>query len=259
MDLGIRGRSALVMGGSRGLGKACALALAQEGVSVTLAARTEAALRATADELRAATGATVTTVAGDLRTPEGRAAALAACPASDILITNCQGPTPLDFRELSRADWMAALEDIFFAPIEMIRATFDGMVARRFGRIVSISSRSVKNPQTDLPLSNGARGALHGFLAGIARRGISANVTINTLAPGPFATDAQRRHVQGLVRETGRPFDEIWAERERGIPAGRFGSIEELGGTCAFLCSVQAGYLTGQVILVDGGNFPGTM
>lgn len=259
MDLGLRGRRALVMGGSRGMGKACAMALAAEGAEIVLTARTRAVLEATAAEIAGATGAKVTFSAGDLRTPEGRAAAIAACPAPDILVTNCQGPAPGDFRGLDRDDWIAAFDDIFFAPIEMIKACYDGMVARRYGRIVSIASRSVKNPQGDLPLSNGARGALHGFLAGIARRGIASNVTINTLAPGMFATDAQRRHVQGLVAEEGKPFETIWAERQQTIPAGRFGEVEEIAATCAFLCSRQAGYMTGQVILVDGGNFPGTM
>lgn len=247
------------MGGSRGLGRACAQALAAEGVDVTIVARTRETLADTARDIQARTGRAVAFAPADLRTAEGRTAALAACPAPDILVTNCQGPTPRPLAELSREDWVAALDDIFFAPVEMIRATFDGMLERGFGRILSISSRSVKNPQADLPLSNGSRGALHGFLAGIARSGIARNVTINTIAPGIFASDAQRRHVEGLVRETGRPFDDIWREREQGIPARRFGRIEELGAYVAFLASAHAGYITGQVLLIDGGNYPGTL
>ncbi|MEO7403584.1 MAG: SDR family oxidoreductase [Burkholderiales bacterium] len=258
MDLGIRGRSAIVMGGSRGLGKACAMALASEGVAVTIGARTASTVDATVAEIRAA-GGQASGVAVDLRTPEGRAKLVAACPSPDILVTNCQGPVPRPFHEIEREHWVAALDDIFFAPLEMVRAVYDGMLARQFGRVISISSRSVKNPQIDLPLSNGSRAALHGFLAGISRQGIARNVTINTVSPGVFDTDAQRRHVEGLVKETGRPFDEIWRSRAASSPANRFGRAEELGNYVAFLCSAHAGYITGQTLLVDGGNYPGTL
>ena len=259
MDLGLAGRSALVMGGSRGLGLACATALARERAVVTLAARDPQRLAQAAAQIEAQTGTPVTTSAGDLRSADARANALRMCPAPDVLITNAQGPTPGDFRQYNRADWVAAFDDAFFAPAEMIKAVFDGMCARGYGRIISISSRSVKNPQSDMPLSNGVRAALHGFLAGIARSGVARNVTINTLAPGIFDSDAQQRHINGLVRETGRSFDDIRAERERGIPAGRFGRVEEVGAYVAFLASVHAGYITGQTLLIDGGNYPGTL
>jgi 3-oxoacyl-[acyl-carrier protein] reductase len=257
MDLGIAGRRALVMGASRGLGRACALALAREGVEVAIVARDPARVAAAAGEIRAATGASVTPVAADFRTAAGREAAAAACPAPDILVTNAEGFPPGDFRDCSRADWLAAVDDMMLGPIEMIRRTVDGMIARRFGRIVNIVSRSVKSPQGDLPLSNGARAGLVGFVAGLARQTVRHNVTINNLLPGIFASDAQRRHVQGLVELTGRTFDAIWAERARGNPAQRYGDPDELGATCAYLCSAQAGYVTGQSLLVDGGGYPG--
>jgi 3-oxoacyl-[acyl-carrier protein] reductase len=257
MDLGIAGRRALVMGASRGLGRACAAALAREGAAVTIVARDRARLAAAAAELRAATGASVTPIAADFRSAAGRDAALAACPAPDILVTNAEGFPPGDFRDYGRADWIAAVDDMMLGPIELTRRALDGMIARRFGRIVNIVSRSVKSPQADLPLSNGARAGLIGFVAGLARQTVRHNVTINNLLPGIFASDAQRRHVEGIAAATGRPFDEIWAERARGNPAQRFGDPDELGAACAYLCSAQAGYVTGQSLLVDGGGFPG--
>ncbi len=259
MDLGIAGRRALVLGASRGLGRACALALAREGADLTIVARDPGRLAAAAAELRAATGAAVAAVAGDLRTAAGREAALAACPAPDILVTNAEGFPPGDFRDYARADWIAALDDMMLGPIELVRRTLDGRIARRFGRVVNVVSRSVKSPQGDLPLSNGARAGLVGFVAGLARQVARHNVTINNLLPGIFASDAQRRHVQGLVAATGRPFEDIWAERARGSPARRYGDPDELGAACAYLCSAQAGYVTGQSLLVDGGGYPGTL
>jgi len=258
MDLGIRGRKALVWGGSRGLGRACALALAAEGVAVTLAARTRAKLETAATEIHAQTGASVGFAVADITTEAGRAAALAVCPEPDILLNNADGPLPGDFRDWSRDDWIAALDAMMLGPIAMIRATFDGMVARRFGRIVNITSRSVKAPHAELGLSNGARAGLTGFVAGLARQGVRHGVTINNLLPGPFATDAQRRHVEGMVPGSGRSFEEIWRSRELANPAQRFGDPAELGAACAFLCSAQAGYITGQNLLVDGGGYPGT-
>lgn len=258
MDLGIAGRRALVMGASRGLGRACALALAREGVQLTIVARDPERVGTAAAEIRAATGTEVTPVAADFRTAAGREAALAACPAPDILVTNAEGFPPGDFRAYGRADWIAALDDMMLGPIELIRRTVDGMIARRFGRIVNIVSRSVKSPQADLPLSNGARAGLVGFVAGLARQTVRHNVTINNLLPGIFASDAQRRHVEEIAAVTGRAFEDIWAERARGNPAQRYGDPDELGAACAYLCSAQAGYLTGQSLLVDGGGYPGT-
>jgi 3-oxoacyl-[acyl-carrier protein] reductase len=256
MDLGIRGRKALLSGSSRGLGKACALALAQEGVDVTLVARTRDVLERTADELRA-TGAKVTPVVGDIATPQGREAALAACPAPDILVNNADGRLPGDFRTWTREDWISALDTMMLSHIEMIRLTVDGMMGRGFGRIVNIVSRSVKIPQAELGLSNGARSGLVGFVAGLARQTVGRGVTINNLLPGPFDTAAQREHVQGMVGAE-RSFEQIWNTRVATNPAGRFGQPAELGAYCAFLCSANAGFVTGQNLLIDGGSYPGT-
>jgi 3-oxoacyl-[acyl-carrier protein] reductase len=259
MDLGIAGRRALVMGASRGLGRACAVALAREGVELTIVARDPGRLASAAAEIRAATGVKVAPIAADFRTAAGRDAALAGCPSPDILVTNAEGFPPGDFRDCARADWLAAVDDMMLGPIELIRRTVDGMTARRFGRIVNVVSRSVKSPQPDLPLSNGARAGLIGFVAGLARQTVRHNVTINNLLPGIFASDAQRRHVAGLVERTGRAFDDIWTERARTNPAQRYGDPAELGAACAYLCSAQAGYITGQSLLVDGGGFPGAL
>jgi 3-oxoacyl-[acyl-carrier protein] reductase len=259
MDLVLRGRRALVMGASRGLGRACAEALAREGVEVTIIARDAGRLATAAAEIGAVSRTAVTPVSADFRTERGRATALAACPDPDILITNAEGAPPGDFRDWSRDAWLAGLDDMMLGPIALIRATVDGMAARGFGRIVNIVSRSVKISQAELGLSNGARSGLIGFCAGLARQVAGRNVTINNLLPGIFAADAQRRHVAGLVAMTGRPFDEIWAERARGNPAVRYGEPPELGAMCAFLCSAQAGYITGQSVLVDGGAYPGTL
>lgn len=258
MDLGIKGREALIFGASRGLGHACALAVAREGVNVTVVARTKAAIEAAAKAIAAETGVRATPVAADLRTVEGRAAALAACPSPDILINNGDGEPPGDFREWDRARWITALDRMMLAPIEMIRLTVDGMMDRRFGRVVNIVSRSVKIPQLELGLSNGARSGLVGFCAGLARQTIAKGVTINNILPGIVASDAQRDHVQGLVEMTGRPFDDIWAERSRRNPAGRYGEPDEIGAYAAFLCSGKAGFITGQSLLIDGGEYPGT-
>jgi len=256
MDLGIRGRNALLSGASRGLGKACALTLAQEGVDITIVARTRDVLERTADELRA-TGVGVTAVIGDIATPQGREAALAACPAPDILVNNADGRLPGDFRTWTRDDWISALDTMMLSHIEMMRLTVDGMMARGFGRIINIVSRSVKIPQAELGLSNGARSGLVGFVAGLARQTIGRGVTINNLLPGPFDTDAQREHVQGMV-DAERSFDQIWNARVATNPAGRFGQPAELGAYCAFLCSTSAGFVTGQNLLIDGGSYPGT-
>src|SRR5881397_2340528 len=244
MDLGIRGRKALLTGASRGLGRACAFALAQEGVDVTIVARKRDTLEKAGAEIAAATGVKVQTVAGDITTPAGRSAALAACPQPDILLNNADGPLPGDFRDWSREDWIAALDAMMLSPIEMMRLTVDGMMARGFGRIINIVSRSVKIPQLELGLSNGARSGLVGFAGGLARQTVAKNVTVNNLLPGIFDSDAQRRHIEGMLEDAGKSFGQIWQERAAANPARRYGRPAELGAYCAFLCSAHAGFVT---------------
>jgi 3-oxoacyl-[acyl-carrier protein] reductase len=239
MKLGIEGRHALVFGGSRGIGRAAALCLAREGVVVTIAARTLATLDRTAADIKAQTGASVTAVVADLTLAEGRAAALAACPLPDILINNADGPAPGDFRQWEREDWLKTLDAVMLGPI-------------------NISARTVKSPQAEGGLSNGARSGLVGFIAGLARQTVRHNVTINNILPGIFDSDAQREHVKSIARLTGRDYDEVWASRAKENPAGRYGRPEEAGDYIAFLCSVQAGFITAQNLLIDGGQYPGT-
>ena len=258
MDLGLAGRTALVCGASKGLGLGCAESLAREGVAVTLVARGAEALEAAAAAIRAATGATVTAVAADITTTAGRAAALAACPTPDILVTNAGGPKPGDFRDWDRDVWIAALDANMLTPIELIRATVDGMIARRFGRIVNITSGAVKAPIDILGLSNGARSGLTGFVAGLARKTVAHNVTINNLLPGPFETDRLRETARQWSKQTGKTEETVLAERRAGNPSGRFGTPTEFGDACAYLCGAQAGFITGQNLLMDGGNYPGT-
>ena len=258
MDLGINGKTALLFGGSRGMGRAVAQQLSSEGVHVVIAARTQATVEAAASENTAHAGTPVRWVIADITTEAARDAALAACPAPDILVNNADGPEPGDFRTWTTDDWHAALDSMMLGPIEMIRRTVDGMIDRKFGRIVNIVSRSVKTPQIELGLSNGARSGLVGFVAGLARQTVRHNVTINNLLPGVFATDAQRRHINGMLDTTGKTFDQLWEERGSNNPAGRYGRAEELGALCAFVCSAHAGYMTGQSLLIDGGGYPGT-
>ncbi|HSV44984.1 MAG TPA: SDR family NAD(P)-dependent oxidoreductase [Ramlibacter sp.] len=258
MDLGIAGRTALVFGGSKGMGRACAQRLAMEGVRVVIAARTEATLAAAADELTRQTGTPVRYVVADITKDVGRDAALAACPAPDILVNNADGAAPGDFRQWTPADWHAAIDAMMLGPIEMMRRTVDGMMDRRFGRVVNIVSRSVKTPQLELGLSNGARSGLVGFVAGLARQTVRHNVTINNLLPGVFATDAQRHHIEGMLHTSGKSFEQLWHERGTNNPAGRYGEADELGALCAFICSAHAGYICGQNILIDGAAYPGT-
>jgi 3-oxoacyl-[acyl-carrier protein] reductase len=245
VDLGIKGRRAIVCASSKGLGRACAIALANEGVHDTLTARGAEALKKTADEIRKANpGVNVTEVAGDITTPAGREAALKACPDPDILINNAGGPPPGDFRNWTRDDWIKAIDANMLTPIELIKATVDGMMARKFGRIVNITSAAVKAP----------------IDAGIARKTVINNVTINGLLPGPFDTDRLRGPVAKIDAEKrGITVDQLLAERAKLNPAGRFGDPEEFGQACAFLCGAKAGYITGQNILLDGGAFPGTL
>ncbi len=258
MDLGIAGKRALVCAASKGLGRGCAEALAREGVDVTICARTEADLKRAADEIGAIAGRRVHAVACDITTPAGRAAALAACPSPDILVNNAGGPPPGDFRDWDRDAWIRAIDANMLTPIELIKATVDGMIERRFGRIVNITSSAVKAPIDILGLSNGARSGLTGFVAGLARKVVRHGVTINNLLPGSFDTDRLRVTYAGRAKSSGKPIDELLAAGAAAIPAGRFGHAAEFGAICAFLCSVHAGYLAGQNVLVDGGNFPGT-
>jgi 3-oxoacyl-[acyl-carrier protein] reductase len=258
MDFGIAGKTALVCAASKGLGRGCAMALAGEGVALVITARGREALEETAAEIRAATGAKVTTVAGDITTPEGRAAALAALPSPDILVTNAGGPPPGDFREWDRATWIKAIDSNMLTPIELIKATVDGMIARKFGRIVNITSGSVKAPIDELGLSNGARAGLTGFIAGLSRKVARHNVTINNMLPGAIETARLRSNAVAFAKARGITVEEVDRRRVASIPAGRVGTAEEFGAICAFLCSAQAGYLVGQNVLVDGGAYPGT-
>jgi len=259
MDLGLAGKHAIVCAASKGLGRACAISLAREGCDLVINARTAETLEATAAEIRDATGVQVTTVAYDITTPEGRERVLAACPEPDILINNAGGPPPGDFRDWDRDDWIKALDANMLTAIFLIKATVDGMIARRFGRVVNITSGAVKAPIDILGLSNGARAGLTGFCAGVARKTVRHNVTINGLLPGPFDTDRLRSNYLHSAEKSGRPFDEVYAEGAAKNPAGRFGDPAEFGDACAYLCSAQAGFITGQNLLLDGGNFPGTL
>ena len=261
MDLGLNGRWALVCAASKGLGRGCAEALVGEGVNVVITARGEADLLATAAALRALNPQVeVRSVAGDIATAEGRAAALAACPQVDILVNNAGGPPPGDFRDWGREQWLAALEANMLTPIDLIKATVDAMATRGFGRIVNITSGAVKAPIDVLGLSNGARSGLTGFVAGIARQSrlAGANVTINNLLPGAFDTDRLKKTLAAGAAKAGIALDEVAAKRRAAIPAQRFGTAAEFGAICAMLCSAQAGYLTGQNVLLDGGSYPGT-
>jgi 3-oxoacyl-[acyl-carrier protein] reductase len=258
MDLGIKGKNALVCAASKGLGKGCAMSLAREGVDVTIVARGREALEQTAAEIRSATGAKVTAVAADITTADGRAAALAACPQPDILVNNAGGPPPGDFRDWTREDWIKAVDANMLTPVELIKATVDGMIARKFGRIVNITSNSVKAPIEELGLSNAARSGLTGFVAGLARKTVRHNVTINNLLPGQFATDRLKTNLAARAKAMGQPFDQFWEARAKAIPAGRFGEAAEFGELCAYVCSAQASFITGQNFLIDGGTYPGT-
>ena len=257
MDLGIKGRTALVCAASKGLGKGCAVSLAREGVNVVITARGKDALEATADEIRKL-GVSVRAIAGDITSEEGRKAALAACPSPDILINNAGGPPPGDFREWDRETWVKALDANMITPILLIRAVVDGMIARKFGRIVNITSAAVKNPIPELGLSNGARTGLTGFVAGLSRRTARHNVTINGLLPGPFDTDRLRSNFAHNAQASGKSVEEVRKARADANPSGRFGTAEEFGDACAYLCSAQAGFITGQNLLMDGGAYPGT-
>ena len=258
MDLGLKGKSAIVCASSKGLGKGCAMALAREGVDVVINGRTSETLEATAREIAEATGVRVTPVATDVTTEAGRLALLEACPAPDILVNNAGGPPPGDFRDWDRDDWIKALDANMLTAIFLIKATVDGMIERRFGRVVNITSAAVKSPIPILGLSNGARAGLTGFVAGLSRETVRHNVTINGLLPGPFNTDRLR---QTMIKrgQSDEDFEATMKREAQGNPAGRFGEPDEFGAACAFLCSAHAGFITGQNLVMDGGSYSGTL
>ena len=263
MDLGIAGKWALVCGASKGLGFGCAQALVREGVNVLIVARGVEALQASAAKLMADSarpmGATVQFVAADITTPEGRQAVFAARGDFDIVVTNAGGPPTGDFRDWDRDAWIRAVDANMLTPIELIKATVDGMAARGFGRIINITSSAVKAPIDILGLSNGARSGLTGFVAGLARSGLAAhNVTINNLLPGIFDTDRLKGNFEAASKKTGKPVEQVRAERIAEHTAKRLGRPDEFGAYCAYLCSMQAGYINGQNLLIDGGGYPGT-
>jgi 3-oxoacyl-[acyl-carrier protein] reductase len=257
MDLGIAGRNAIVCASSRGLGRACATALAQAGCEVVINGRDPDRLAATAAALRQATGATIIPVAADVASADGQQALFAACPEPDILVNNNAGPPPRDFRELDRQKMLDGIVANMIVAVELIQKAIEPMVAKKFGRIVNITSGSVKMPIAGLDLSSGARAGLTAFLAGVARNVAGANVTINFLLPGTFATDRLRDLFESIAKKKGISPDAALAERVAAVPARRLGDPGEFGAACAFLCSAQAGYITGQNLLIDGGAFPG--
>ena len=259
MDYGIGGRTAIVCAASQGLGKGCAMALANEGVNVVINARGAQALSATAEEIRRKTGVNVVAVEADITSREGREKVLATCPSPDILVNNAGGPPIGDFRDWDEAAWQKAVNDNMVTPIMLIRSVVDGMIARKFGRIVNITSRSVKAPLAHLGLSNGARAGLTGFVAGLARQVARHNVVINNLLPGPFLTDRQADGIRKLAAKAGQDYETFLAARVAENPAGRFGTPEEFGKACAFLCSVDAGFIIGQNMVIDGGSVNVTM
>jgi 3-oxoacyl-[acyl-carrier protein] reductase len=257
MDLGIAGKKALVCGASAGLGYACAQALVREGVDVLIVARNEAPLLAAAEHLGRMGAGTVQCVTADVTTEAGRARIFAAQQDFDIVVTNAGGPPPGDFRDWDRDTWLRAMDANMLAPIALIKATVDGMMARGFGRIVNITSSAVKSPVDGLGLSNGARSGLTGFVAGLARSTVARGVTINNLLPGTFDTARLAGNFAAQAARQGISTEQAIAARLAKHPAHRFGRPDELGNTCAYVCSVHAGYINGQNILLDGGSFPG--
>jgi 3-oxoacyl-[acyl-carrier protein] reductase len=257
MDLGIAGRRALVCASSRGLGRACARALAAEGVEIVLNGRDAARLAATAEEIRRESGVSVTAVVADLCTDEGRAELLAACPDPDILVNNNGGPPPGRFEDWDHARWLAALEANLLAPALLIRAVIGGMRARRFGRIVNVTSAMVKAPHAAMGLSTAARSALTAVCKGLSREVARDNVTINNLLPERIDTDRQRFMAELRARSGGVTLEQAYAEMAASIAAGRLGTPEEFGAACAFLCSAQTSFVSGQNLQIDGGSYPG--
>jgi 3-oxoacyl-[acyl-carrier protein] reductase len=257
MDLGIAGRKAIVCASSRGLGKACAKALAEAGCEVVVNGLDRARVEATAAELAKATGAKVHAVAADVASPEGQSALFAACPEPDILVNNNAGPPFKDFRELDRKQMLDGVVANMVVAVELTQKAIDPMVRRKFGRIVNITSGSVKMPLFGLDLSSGARAGLTGFMAGVARSVAASNVTINFLLPGTFETERLRANFAATAKKRGISLEQAEQERLAIVPAKRIGRPEEFGAACAFLCSAHAGYITGQNLLLDGGAFPG--
>ena len=258
MDLGIAGKKGIVGGASSGLGRACAMALAREGVELVIVARTEENIKKAAEEISAATGTKIIPVAADINSDEGRAAVLKACPEPDIIVNNSGGPPTGNFRDWDRQAWLDAINNNMLGAIFMIKETVDGMIARKFGRIVNITSSAVKAPISILGLSNSARAGLTGFVAGTSREVAKHNVTINNLLPGDFETERHTSNTKALAKVQGRTYEEMKAIRTAAVAAGRFGDPAELGDLCAYLCSDQAGFITGQNLLIDGGKYPGT-
>ncbi len=259
MDLGISGRTAIVCAASKGLGKACAMQLAKEGVNVVISARTKADIEKTADEIRKSANVKVTALACDVTTDAGRKMILDACPNPDILINNAGGPPPGDFKDFSLEDWRKAVEWNMITPIALIHATVYGMMDRKFGRILNITSQSVKAPIASLELSNGARAGLTGAVAVIARKAVRHNVTINNILPGPFETDRLTGSTRKMAEQSGMTFEKAMEQRKAVVPAGRFGQPGEFGAAAAFMCSAHAGFITGQNMLLDGGIFQGAL
>lgn len=259
MDLGITGKKAIVCAASKGLGKACAMSLAKNGVDLVINSRTASDLEATAAEIRAATGRSVIAVACDITTAEGRAKVLAACPNPDILVNNAGGPPRGDFRDWNEQDWQKAVNGNMITPIMLIKAVVDGMIARKFGRIVNITSGSVKSPIPELGMSNGARAGLTGFVGGLARQVARHNVTINGLLPGPFLTDRLRSGRMEAAKKAGVPVDDFLRQFFQNTVPGRPGDPAEFGEACAFLCAASSGFIVGQNLLLDGGIFNSTM
>ena len=259
MDLGIAGRKAIVCASSKGLGRACAVKLAEAGCEVVINGRTKDVLEATAADIRKATGAKVTAVAADVATPDGQKALFAACPEPDILVNNNAGPPFRDFRELDRQKMIDGVIANMIVAVELIQKAIDPMTKKKFGRIVNITSGTVKSPLVGLDLSSGARAGLTAFLAGVARAVAGSNVTINFLLPGQFETDRLESNFVSAAQKRGITLDDVKNERRNFIPAHRFGQPEEFGAACAFLCSARAGFITGQNLVLDGGAFPGLL
>lgn len=255
MDLGIAGRKAIVCASSKGLGRACAEALAEAGCDVVINGRRADVLDATKQAIETASGRPVTAICADVSTEEGQAALLAACHDADILVNNNGGPPPKDFTQVDRDAMLRGLVQNMITPIELIQALAPGMAERGFGRIVNITSASVLTPLQGLDLSSGARAGLTAFLAGVARQLAPRGVTVNHILPGAFATDRLTGIIANAVKASGRDESEVKAERAASIPVGRFGDPDEFGKLCAFLCSAHAGYITGQNFLIDGGSF----
>ena len=261
MDLGIKDRTAIICASSKGLGKACAISLAQEGVHVILNGRTQSTLDHTAEEIMQITdsGVNVVTVCADVTTVDGREKLLQACPDPDILINNAGGPPPGNFRDWGEQHWQNALNNNMLTPISLIKATVDGMAEKGFGRIINITSAAVKAPIASLGLSNGARAGLTGFIAGLSREVAASGVTVNNVLPGIFATDRLPSVMNYVATSTGKTLEQATEMRRSSVPVKRFGEPMEFGQLCAYLCSRQAAYITAQNIVIDGGAFPGTL